>query len=368
MKFFLFLLFLLPPFTFFAQEGLYRPQEPILPYPYIAEEVSFENKAKTRFYGTLTLPKGKKTAPAVVLIHGSGPWDRDQPIFTHKTFLVLADYLTRQGIAVLRYDKRGIGKSGGDYALATSQDLADDVAAAVAFLKTRKEINSRQIGLIGHSEGGLIAPMVISKVHGVAFMISLAGPGVNGEELWYEQGVLLQRAYGIDEEFILLDQQFRRKIAAIIKGTTDCAAAEKELYLAREEFLSCLPESQREWMERHSVAELAKITSFNTPWFHYWFSCDPTEALKKVDVPVLIVFGDLDLVVSPAQNIPPITKALQEAGNTDYTVVEIPKVNHILQRCQIGTDAEFSQIEETIAPEVLKTVVDWIVVKTKQRA
>lgn len=346
-------------FSAFGGDRLYRPQEPVRPYPYHEEEVCFRNEhERIRLYGTLTLPKGKGPFPAVVLIHGAGPYDRDEPLYTHKTFLVLADYLTRQGIAVLRYDKRGIGKSEGNYTLATSKDLAEDAGYAFEYLKTRREINIHQTGLIGHSEGGLIAPMVVAKSKDVAFLISLAGPGVNGEEIWCEQGVLLQRTASVPEECIELDCQLRRKIATIIKNEPDRNKAEKELHAAVNEFISVSPQQQREWLQLHSVA--SKIATFNTPWFHHFFSYDPASMWQHAHLPILIVFGGQDLIVSPKQNIPPIVKVLEESGNINYTIIKTPKINHIFQTCRVGTREEMPQIEETIAPNVLNIISNWI--------
>ena len=195
-----------------------RPQVPKKPYPYTEEEVAYENKeAGITLAGTLTLPSGKGPSPAVLLISGSGPQDRNETIYNHHPFLVLADYLTRQGIAVLRVDDRGVGESTGDFSQATSVDFASDVLAGIEYLKTRKEINPEQIGLIGHSEGGLIAPMVAVKSPDVAFIILMAGTGLTGEEILYLQGALISRAMGVSEEDIAKNRQFNEKIFSLIK-------------------------------------------------------------------------------------------------------------------------------------------------------
>ncbi|GAI94382.1 unnamed protein product, partial [marine sediment metagenome] len=207
-----------------------RPQVPKKPYPYIEEELVYENKeAGITLAGTLTLPPGKSPSPVVLLISGSGPQDRNETIYNHRPFLVLADYLTRQGIAVLRVDDRGVGKSTGDFSQATSEDFASDVLAGIEYLKTRKEINLEQIGLIGHSEGGLIAPMVAVKSSDVAFIILMAGTGLTGEEILYLQGALIYRAMGISEEDIIKNRQFNEKIFSLVKEEKDKKTIEEKL-------------------------------------------------------------------------------------------------------------------------------------------
>lgn len=207
-----------------------RPQEPKKPYPYIEEEAIYENKeAEITLAGTLTLPSGKGPFPAVLLITGSGPQDRNDTIYGHYPFMVLADYLTRQGIAVLRVDDRGVGESTGDFSRATSEDFASDVLAGIEYLKTRKEINPEQIGLIGHSEGGLIAPMVAIKSPDVAFIILMAGTGLTGEEILYLQGALISRAMGVSEEDITKNRQFNEKIFSLIGQEKDVKIVEEKL-------------------------------------------------------------------------------------------------------------------------------------------
>ncbi|HCL90245.1 MAG TPA: alpha/beta hydrolase, partial [Candidatus Atribacteria bacterium] len=207
-----------------------RPQVPKKPYPYIEEEVAYENKeAGITLAGTLTLPSGKGPSPVVLLISGSGPQDRNETIYNHRPFLVLADYLTRQGIAVLRVDDRGVGESTGDFSQATSEDFASDVLAGIEYLKTRKEINPEQIGLIGHSEGGLIAPMVAVKSPDVAFIILMAGTGLTGEEILYLQGALISRAMGVSEKDIAKNRQFNEKIFSLIKEEKDEKTIEEKL-------------------------------------------------------------------------------------------------------------------------------------------
>ncbi|NGX31812.1 MAG: Esterase EstD [Chlamydiae bacterium] len=333
-------------------EALKRPQEPKPPYPYIEEEVSYENKvAGITLSGTLTLPCSKRTFPVVLLIAGSGPNDRDETILGHKPFLVLADHLTRNGIAVLRVDKRGVGKSTGNYDEATTEDFSSDVLAGIEYLKTRKEINFKQIGLIGHSEGGIIAPMIAAKSKDVAFIVMMAGCGVNGEKILYEQGLLIQRALGKSEDEIAKYKQFQEQMFSIVKQESNLEMAEAQLL---------------EIMKNQSE-DLPAAKFINSQWFRDFLIYEPTSALKLVKIPVLALNGELDLQVSPKQNLPIIKKALKEGGNKDYTIVQFPQLNHLFQTSKTGSISEYVKIEETIAPKVLNTISEWILDRTVKK-
>ena len=222
-----------------------RPQEPKHPYPYTEEEVSYDNsEAAIILSGTLTLPVSKGPTPAVILIAGSGPSDRDASLLGHKLFLVLGDYLTRQGIAVLRFDKRGCGKSTGNYDKATTKDFANDVRAAVAYLKSHEKVNSAQIGLVGCSEGGIIAPMLGAESKEVAFIVLMAAPGVNGEELLYEQGVLIKHSLGETEEAIEQNRKFQERLFAILKSEPDPQIASTYFREIAKSHIDAMPEIQ----------------------------------------------------------------------------------------------------------------------------
>src|SRR5579883_2826453 len=209
---------------------LKRPQEPKKPYPYSEEEVVFDNKTDAvQLAGTLTLPKGGGPFPAVVLITGSGPQDRDETLFGHRPFLVLADYLTRRGIAVLRVDDRGVGKSTGDFNKATVEDFAKDTFAGLEYLKSRKEIDGKRIGLIGHSEGATVASLLASRSTEVAFIVLMAGPGLKGDELWYSQTALMLKAAGASAQQVKKYRQVQKQLVAIIQGEKNDKTAEKEL-------------------------------------------------------------------------------------------------------------------------------------------
>jgi fermentation-respiration switch protein FrsA (DUF1100 family) len=342
-----------------------RPQDPKKPYPYAEEEVAYENAAaKIKLAGTLTLPKADKSVPAVLLITGSGPQDRNETVMGHRPFLVLADYLTRHGIAVLRVDDRGVGGSTGDTSTSTTDDLAGDVQAGVEFLKARKEVDPRRIGLIGHSEGGIIAPLVASRSGDVAFIVLLAGTGVTGDEIINRQGELIAAAMYQGEELakVKAGQVVNRQISKILKEETDPAKAEaqiRELLAKTGELADGL---QGETLEAVVDAQLKQILS---PWFRYFLSHDPTHALRKVRCPVLAINGEKDLQVDPKQNLAPIEAALKAGGNTDYTTKEMPGLNHLFQHCETGAPSEYSKIEETMSPEVLELIAGWICERAK---
>jgi uncharacterized protein len=341
-----------------------RPQEPKLPLPYTEEHISYDNlEAGVTLSGTLTLPTSKGPFPVVLLIAGSGPIDRDETVFGHKPFLVLADYLTRQGIAVLRFDKRGCGKSTGSYNKATTQDFADDVLAGIAYIKSRKEVNSNQIGLIGHSEGGIIAPMVAAKSKDVAFVVLMAGTGVNGEEIIYEQSALIQRAIGTTEDTINQSRKFQEQIVTLVKREPDPQIAAKQLQEIAKNFKATLADTQ----EKITLEHLERLADrINTEWFRYYLTLDPSIPLKRLRVPVLVLNGELDLQVSSKQNLPVISKALEESGNKDFTIIELPKLNHFFQTCETGSIAEYAKIEETISPSVLNLITKWVLERTVQ--
>jgi len=325
-----------------------RPQNPVRPYPYREEEVTYTNKVQNvTISATLTIPQGKGPFPAVVLITGSGAQDRDERLLGHKPFLVLSDYLTRHGIAVLRADDRGTGKSTGDFKTATSADLATDAEAGVAYLKTRAEVNAYKIGLIGHSEGGLIAPMIAARNKDVAFIVMMAGTGVPGDQILPAQSEAIEVAGGKNREAAAKDAVKERAMLTLVETEKDEAALEKEL---REKMTGDVPDAQ-------IGAAIKQLTS---PWFRYFLTYDPATALRKVTCPVLAINGELDKQVLPNQNLPPIRKALEEARNKHFEIDEMPELNHLFQTAKTGALSEYAEIEETIAPVALEKMGSWI--------
>jgi hypothetical protein len=331
------------------EEPAPRPQEPKKPYPYRSEDVVYQNKAASgvELAATLTLPEGKGPFPAVVLITGSGPQDRDEAILGHRPFLVLSDYLTRHGIAVLRADDRGVAKSTGNFTTATTADFATDTEAGIAYLKTRAEINQQKIGLIGHSEGGVIAPMIAARNHDVAFIVMMAGTGVPGDAVLAEQTKLILLASGASKEMAEKQKEAELEITALVKKETDPAVLEKKL---REKFSGQFTGAQLS----------ASIMQMNSAWMRYFISYDPAVALGKVTCPVLALNGAKDLQVPPEQNLPAIRKALEAGGNKHFEIVELPGLNHLFQTAETGSPNEYAQIQETIAPVALDKIAGWI--------
>jgi hypothetical protein len=327
---------------------LRRPQNPTKPYPYHDEDVTYENKVQNvTLAATLTIPQGKGPFPAVVLITGSGPQDRDESLLGHKPFLVLSDYLTRHGIAVLRADDRGTAKSTGNFATATTADFATDTEAGIAYLKTRPEINPHKIGLIGHSEGGVIAPMIAARNPDVTFIVMMAGSGVPGDEILVAQVQAIAESSGKTHDEAVKAAAKEREILTLVKKEKDPAVLEKEL---KEKLAD-------EGMEAQLGIEIKALTS---PWFRYFMSYDPATALRKVTCPVLVLNGEKDKQVPPDQNLPPIRKALEEAGNKHFEIDELPSLNHLFQTAKTGSPSEYAQIEETIAPVALEKMASWI--------
>ncbi|HWW15408.1 MAG TPA: alpha/beta fold hydrolase [Candidatus Dormibacteraeota bacterium] len=327
---------------------LRRPQNPTKPYPYHDEDVTYENKVQNvTLAATLTIPQGKGPFPAVVLITGSGPQDRDESLLGHKPFLVLSDYLTRHGIAVLRADDRGTAKSTGNFATATTADFATDTEAGIAYLKTRPEINPHKIGLIGHSEGGIIAPMIAARNPDVTFIVMMAGSGVPGDEILVAQVQAIAESSGKTHDEAVKAVAKEREILTLVKKEKDPAVLEKEL---KEKLAD-------EGMEAQLGIEIKALTS---PWFRYFMDYDPATALRKVTCPVLVLNGEKDKQVPPDQNLPPIRKALEEAGNKHFEIDELPSLNHLFQTAKTGSPSEYAQIEETIAPVALDKIASWI--------
>ncbi len=338
-----------------------RPQQPGKPYPYRAEEVSYAGgAADVKLAGTLTLPEGKGPFPAVLLITGSGPQNRDEELMGHQPFLVLADYLTRRGIAVLRVDDRGVGGSTGDFGAATSRDFADDVLAGVQFLKSRKEINPKQIGLVGHSEGGLIAPMVSARSKDVAFVVLLAGPGTPGEAIIQQQTELILKANGMAAEGIAQSLVLQARMFEILRQEPDAARAEQQLTEAVQQATAAMTDAQQQasGLAGDGARTLAK--RLNTPWFRFFLTYDPRPTLRQVKVPVLALNGEKDLQVPPKENLAAIAAALREGGNRQVQTQELPGLNHLFQTARTGAPSEYAQIEETFAPAALQQVGDWI--------
>ncbi len=349
---------------------LNRPQDPKKPYPYDEEDVSYRNeKDNLKISGTLTLPRGGAKYPAVLLITGSGAQDRNETIADHRPFLVLADYLTRNGIAVLRVDDRGVGGTDLGSLSATSENYAGDVLAGVAFLKQRKEIDPALIGLIGHSEGGMIAPMVAARSKDVAFIVLLAGPGQRGEDIIYAQTELILKTQGTHVDTIRHTTALAKKINAIVKAETDPTRVEQRINEEVAAYDATLGDLQKKLFEPVAANVKVYMPMYKSAWYRYFILYEPLPVLKNVKIPVLALNGELDLQVPWKENLDLIKSGVTAGGNNDVTTKAFPGLNHLFQTSKTGLPSEYGQIEETMSPEVLKTMSDWILSqKTRKTA
>jgi hypothetical protein len=342
-----------------------RPQDPKPPFPYKTEEVAVPNrKAGVVLAGTLTIPAGSGPFPAVAFATGSGPQNRDEELLGHKPFLVIADYLARRGIVSLRCDDRGVAKSTGDFAAATTIDFADDVEAALDYLASRPEAKKGAIGIVGHSEGGIIAPIVASRDAKVGFVVLLAGPGISGEELLYLQGKLIAKAQGASQADIADALAVNKILYGIAKGEGDATAVREKAKKAYIDWVDANPrmKADAKAMARQSADDI--VAPVATPWFRAFLSLDPATYLSKVRQPLLALDGSKDLQVPAKENLDGIRAALTRVpspgANPKNAIIELPGLNHLFQHAKTGSPSEYGKIEETIAPEALKAIGDFI--------
>lgn len=340
-----------------------RPQEPKKPYPYVEESVKYQNtKAGVTIGGTLTLPSAAANAapggattrvPAVLLLSGSGPQDRDESLMGHRPFLVLADHLTRQGIAVLRVDDRGVGDSTGRYNTSTLFDLADDAVAGVEFLAGHRAIDPQRIGIIGHSEGGVVGPLAATKSASIKFLVLMAGSGMIGEDILYAQGAAIMQASGAPTDALAKQRTFQERTFAVLKQEPDPAAATQKLHALLGELYPNAPDGQRTVLE-------ASVETMNQPWFRAFLTYDPRPTLRKVTCPVLAILGEKDVQVPAKDNAAQIEQALKAGGNKDVSIQILPGLNHLFQTATTGSPMEYARIEETIAPAALTAIAEWV--------
>jgi pimeloyl-ACP methyl ester carboxylesterase len=315
--------------------------------------------------GTLTIPKNSGRHPAAILISGSEPQDRDETLMEHKPFLVLADYLSRRGIAVLRYDDRGTAASTGEFGNATTEDFAQDAFAAVEFLKGHTQINPKEIGLVGHSEGGLIAPMVVGLREDIAFVALLAATGVDGVTISLTQSEAMLRAAGTDEAEIEMAQAISRAVLDVAAKASAGTDLSKDLELAMKRIILTIPESDREEATKNLLAEVPNLNrKLRRKWSHFFHSYDPRLALTNLQCPVLAIIGSKDVQVLPGLNMPEIEKALTHGGNKDFEMIELEGLNHMFQKCETGAIGEYVSIQETFNPAALARIGDWIIQHT----
>ncbi len=344
-----------------------RPQEPT-DISYRQEDVTFDNrKAEAKLAGTLTLPTKSKASKIIVLISGSGPQNRNEELaeFNQRPFLVWSDYLTRQGIAVLRYDDRGVDQSTGDFQSATTADFADDAEAAVKYIQSRPDLKGMQIGLLGHSEGGMIAPMVAARNKAVKFLVLLAAPGVPIRELMVRQSQDQMKLAGASPLNIQTSTAINRTIYAVFPRypLLSDSSFKKKLTEVVYKQITGSPRNAADT----SAQQVKKDASVNaivnplvTPWYRYFITADPATYLSKVTCPVLALNGTLDMQVNSEANLAGINENLQKAGNKNYTTVALPSLNHLMQKAKTGSLSEYGQITETVNPAALQKVSGWI--------
>ncbi len=339
-----------------------RPQEVAImahSRPYVERDVRFNNPVgHIRLAGTLSVPSGKGPFPAVVLISGTGHNTRDEDIWGHKVFLVLADALTRQGTAVLRYDKRGVGGSTGDYDAATTLDFTSDAEAAVIWLKTQPQIDSHRVGVLGHSEGGIIAPAVAAEEKkSVAFVVLIAGPAIRGDKLFVLQSAMTAKTYGAPDGYIAKRKLFDQALYdAIISAPSDIVA------LARAKAIVAQGVADKV-VDANEAKTLPQDDTRR--WERYFLAYDPAPTLASLKVPVLALNGSLDVQVPAKENVAAARKALK--GNPNATVIELPGMNHLLQDATTGSPNEYNDIEETMSPTALKIITEWVRMQTTVR-
>ena len=337
-----------------------RPQEPKPPYPYLEEEVSYPSGPGVTIAGTFTRPKEGGPFATILLVSGSGPQDRDSRVFGHPLYLVLADHLTRAGLAVLRVDDRGVGRSTGDLAAATTEDFAADARAGLEYLKTRKDVDARRLGLYGHSEGGLVVPMVASDAADVAFVVLVAAPGMPLERGLPRQSELVDRAEGRDEATIARNLALQKSCFAVVKEEADPTRRAERLraLLNAEPAIVALGEAAAK------RAVEGQVRMMSSPWMRYILTLDPAPFLGKVRCPVLAVNGDKDLQVPP-ENLEAVRAALEKGGNKNVRAMVLPGLNHLLQTSQTGAIREYAALDETLAPSAADAITAWLVEQTK---
>lgn len=342
--------------------GLRRPQEPKPPFPYEIEEVLIENeKDEVYLSGTLTIPEKGENFPVVILISGSGPQNRDEEIFGHKPFLVIADFLTKNGYAVLRYDDRGVGASTGDFLKATTYDFANDVLSAVKFLKSHKKIDSNKIGLIGHSEGGMIAQIAaVKNPNDIKFIIMLAGVGIPCDELIMLQSEIIAKLEGRPDDEIKKSLTHQKKLIELLKSDKPNEQIEKEIRQTLNESFANLAGLKQETKENVEKMIDMQIKTVMSDWYRNFLRFNPADYLEKITIPVLALNGEKDAQVPPKENLSAIEKALSKAGNKNFKIVELKGLNHLFQTAETGSILEYGKIEETISQTTLDVILNWL--------
>ena len=350
-----------------GEKTAFRPQEPKKPFPYITEDVTFTNeKDSVKLAGTLTIPKKEGVYPAVILITGSTPTDRNGESYYHQSQLVLADYLTRNGIAVLRYDARGVNESGGNFNTSTSEDFAQDVIAGYNLLCGRKEIDKHKIGLIGHSGGGLVASIAASVNPDIGFIVLLASPGILGKDCFLMQTdlKLFNGDFTTDQHAFL--KGFYNKCYTMIEEGCDKKIITDTLSNFKNKYFKCFTAAGESNSGLLKVSFKIMMMTSLSPQNCFYLKCNPSLYLEKVSCPVLSLNGSNDILVPAEVNQNAIRKALTKGGNKDFTVLELEGLNHTFQECKTGSLKESLELEQTISPKAMTIIAEWILKHTKK--
>ncbi len=351
-------------------DAVQQENKPGEPLPYSEDEVVFKS-GKILFSGTLTTPKGDTNAkyPAVILLTGNGPHNRDENIYGFKIFEKIADYLTRKGIAVLRYDDRGIGGSTGNKMSSTTEDFAGDALSAIEFMKKQKNIDVDKIGLLGHGEGGIIASMSAARSKDIAFIVLMSGTGVDGGDLILEQQKLLLKSANVPDSMIAQNLELQKKINDALRNDKDLNNLKSDIRKFAEEDYNNLSANIKASIQNKEAYLNSNVQSqiavFNNMWFKFFIKNNPYDALIEVTIPVLMTFGELDLQVPAEQNKPKMEEALTKAGNKNFKSIIFPKANHLYQEAKTGNPSEYAELSKEFVPDFLKTISDWILQITK---
>jgi len=338
-----------------------RPQEPLHPYPYDTTIIRFKSLDENLLLeGTLTIPNSGSSHPLVILISGQGKHDRNGENNGHKPFLVVADRLTRQGFSVFRFDERGVGNSEGNFESATTLDFADDIEAAIASLKRRHDIDSLRLGLIGHSEGAVVASMVAAKYKQIAAAVLLGRPGVIYEEIVFEQLTRMWKSANIPDSLTALYLNFQKQLINVVKVESDSSICKNKLLDVANKTFSTLTEQQKDVLGLSKERLVYQALSYSNPWSQFYFRYDPIPVLQEVKCPILIMYGLKDYQVPPEQSLPPIKRILSASRHQSYRILIFPDLNHLFQTAETGSYLEFARIEETFAPAALDSITNFL--------
>lgn len=333
------------------------------PLPYSKEDIAFKS-GRILLAGTLTTPKTEGIYPAVILLTGNGPQNRDEDIFGFKIFQIIADYLTKNSFAVLRYDDRGVGGSTGNLMQSTTEDFSNDALAAIEFLKKQNNIDRTKIGLLGHSEGAQIAELAAVNSKDVSFLVLLSGNGVDGGTALIEQQKLIMKASGVADSLITQNLELQNKINYALRNDIDLNNIRKDIRaFAEKDFAGLSKDVKNSIQDKETYLNSnvqSQIIFFNNPWFRYYVKYDPIPTLERIKIPVLMLFGELDLQFPPSLNKQRMEEALNKAGNKNFKSVVFPKVNHLYQEAKIGSPTEYPELKKEFVPKFLKTIGDWI--------